>query len=250
MWGFCNISTVKKRPIFVQENRFGIKPFYYLLTKESFSFCSEISPLLSLLNKKPVPHSQTIFDYLVFNRTDQTENTFFNEIKKLQHGCKLIIKNSQLKIDKWYDLKERVSKTEGFMNPEEYKEMFTSALGLHLRSDVPVGVCLSGGIDSSSMVSTLITHLKTTTLNTFSAVYTKGQVGDESEFIDEYKSLLSNMHYTTPSAETLAKDLKHFVKALGEPIPSTSPYAQYKVIGVSSGKGSLLPSMDRVQMKN
>ena len=107
---------------------------------------------------------------------------------------------------------------------------------MRLRSDVPVGVCLSGGLDSSTIVSVLLQDFDKKDLNTFSAVYSKGQIGDETEFINEYKSLLRNMFFTTPDAETLKNDLSHFVKAHAEPIPSASPYAQYKVMKLAKGE--------------
>ena len=80
------------------------------------------------LKKNPHLTIRSIFDYLVFNRTDQTEQTFFKGIKKLQHGSQLTIKNSKLKIMKWYDLKERVSRSNGFNSAEEYRELFSEQL--------------------------------------------------------------------------------------------------------------------------
>jgi asparagine synthase (glutamine-hydrolysing) len=234
MWAFVIFDTVNKK-IFAARDRYGIKPFYFLHADKHLAFASEIPPLLSLFDRKPAPDHQSIFDYLVFNRTDQTEKTFFEEIKKLQHGHSLSIqltadgeRNGEVKIKKWYDLRKNLK--EPFNSPEEFREMFGSAVGLRLRSDVPVGVCLSGGLDSSSIVSILLKDYDKYDLNTFSAVYEKGQLGDETEYIHEYQPFLENMYYTTPTAETLQADLSDFVKAHAEPIPSTSPYAQYKVM--------------------
>lgn len=241
MWAFA-IYDREKQTTFIARDRFGIKPFYYLHTKEYFAFCSEIPPLLSLLSKKPTPDCQTIFDFLAFNRTDQTERTFFNEIKKLQHGHKLRLEHNLPPSDeirggeKWYNLRKRVSQAEGFKSHTEFKELFSSAVGLRLRSDVPVGVCLSGGLDSSSIVSVLLNDFDKKDLNTFSAVYKKGQTGDETEFIQEYRTSLKNMFFTTPDSDSLKEDLVQFVKAHGEPISSTSPYAQYKVMKLAQGK--------------
>lgn len=229
MWAFV-IYDRKKKNVFAARDRYGVKPLYYLYSNDYFAFSSEIPPLLSLLNHRPKPDYQSIFDYLVFNRTDQTERTFFEEVKKLQHGQKIILDGQRLSIKKWYDLRKQVSIIEGFKNPVEFRELFSSAVGLRLRSDVPVGVCLSGGLDSSSIISVLIHDYKKNDLNTFSAVYKKGQYGDETEFIKEYKSLLKNMFFITPDAKTLENDVSKFVKAHGEPIPDTSPYAQYKVM--------------------
>ena len=81
--GHLLFMTDIDKTIFAARDRFGIKPFYYIETNEFFAFASEIPPLLNLLPGKPNPDYQSIFDYLAFNRTDQTEHTFFNEVKKL-----------------------------------------------------------------------------------------------------------------------------------------------------------------------
>jgi asparagine synthase (glutamine-hydrolysing) len=234
MWAFAIFDKQEKR-IFASRDRYGIKPFYYIQTSSFIAFASEIPPLLILLDKKPIPDYQSIFDFLAFNRTDQTERTFFENIKKLQHGhCfELSTKPSSfvpISTVRWYNLRERVGSTQGFNSSDEFRELFTSALGLRLRSDVPVGVCLSGGLDSSSIVSVLLKNFDKKDLNTFSAVYNKGQRGYETEFILEYKPLLNNMFFTTPDEITLEHDLMKFIEAHGEPIPSTSPYAQFKVM--------------------
>ena len=240
MWAFVIYDRIEKN-IFAARDRYGIKPFYYLHTDELFAFCSEIPPLLSLLHDKPKPNYQSIFDFLVFNRTDQTENTFFNEVKKLQHGYQIRIDLNRLplgriKVERWYNLRENVSKTDGFKNVSEFKELLSSSIGFRLRSDVPLGVCFSGGLDSSSIVSILLQDYNKQDLNTFSAIYNKGDIGDESEFINEYESLLKNMFYISPTGNSLEKDLMSFVKAHAEPIPGTSPYAQFKVMELAKGK--------------
>jgi asparagine synthase (glutamine-hydrolysing) len=233
MWAFVIYDRNKKK-LFCVRDRFGIKPFYYFLDDERFIFSSEIPPILAVLKNKPTANNQVIFDYLVFNRTDQTEQTFFNEIKKLQHAHTLIISlNNELSkpvVKQWYDLRNTVKNTEGFSNPGEYREILSSAIGLRLRSDVPVGVCLSGGLDSSSIVSVLLNDHKFEDVNTFSAVYGKGKRGDESEYIKEYFRLIRNMHFTYPDSDTLYNDIDCFITAHGEPIPSTAPYAQFKVM--------------------
>ena len=236
MWAFV-IYDRQEKTIFAARDRYGIKPFYYYLTDSFLAFASEIPPLLRLLPGKPEPDQQSIFDYLVFNRTDQTERTFFSDIKKLQHGHCFSLNPadslSALPIRKWYDLRNRVTNAEGFETPNAFYDMFSSAVGLRLRSDVPVGVCLSGGLDSSSIVSVLLKEYQQKDLNTFSAVYPPGWYGDESEFINLYRPELKHMFFTTPDAMTLQADLATFVRAHAEPIPSTSPYAQFKVMALA-----------------
>ena len=146
------------------------------------------------------------------------------------------ISNRVIQISEWYNLKNNITKTVGFKSGDEFRELFSSSVGLHLRSDVPVGVCLSGGLDSSSIVSVLLKDFNKTDLNTFSAIYETGQSADESKYIYEYRPFLSNMFYAYPTHETLNTDLTCFIKAHAEPIPSTGPYAQYKVMELAKGK--------------
>ncbi|MCW3076540.1 MAG: asnB2, partial [Bacteroidetes bacterium] len=235
MWAFA-VYDKENNSIFAARDRFGVKPFYYYGDKNFFSFCSEIPPLLDLLPHNPRPDNQSIFDFMVFNRTDQTENTFFKEVKKLPHGHKINISLNGAVITKWYDLKQRVKQAKGFESAEEFKNLLTSAITLRLRSDVPLGVCLSGGIDSSSIVSTMLLDPANKNINTFSAVYRKGQRGDETEFINEFSSTVKNMNFVTPTGDSLEQDLTEFLTAHAEPIPTTGAYAEYKVMQLAHEK--------------
>ena len=80
MWAFVIYDKIENT-IFGARDRFGIKPFYYLQTPDFFAFASEIPSLLTLLPRKSKPDYQSIFDYLAFNRTDQTECTFFQRLR-------------------------------------------------------------------------------------------------------------------------------------------------------------------------
>lgn len=234
MWAFA-IFNIENRTLFISRDRYGIKPFYYFQNEDIFAFASEIPSLLKILPGKPEANYRAIFDYLVFNRTDQNEETFFKGIFKLQHGHSMLIQiNEKVEISKpirWYSLKAEIDRNfNNRLTIEEFKDLFIDSVRIRLRSDVPVGVCLSGGLDSSAIVSTLIKEFERKDLNTFSAVYGKGAYGDETEFIKLFEAELKNMYYTTPSKDSLIKDLMSFIKVHAEPIPSTSPYAQYKVM--------------------
>jgi asparagine synthase (glutamine-hydrolysing) len=227
MWAFV-IFNRHDKTIFAARDRYGIKPFYYYFDGGQFIFASEIQAILGELKNKQQANDAIIFDFLIFNRTDQSEETFFKNIKKLKHGHHLKIANDRVSIQKWYDLKSNLK--EPFKNTDEYIETFRSTIEWRMRSDVPVGVCLSGGLDSSSIVSILLKDFQKSDINTFSAVYNPGQLGDESEYIHEFTDQLKSMHFTRPTAESFYADMHQFVKVHAEPIPSTSPYAQYKVM--------------------
>lgn len=228
MFAFA-VHDKQRRRTFIARDRYGIKPLYYYQNNKRLLFASEIQSILAVLGEGQIdPNYQSIFDYIAFNRTDQTTDTFFKNIQKLQHGHFIDIKEEIPQVSQWYDLKNNLGKP--FESAEHYRDIFSSSVGLRLRSDVPVGVCLSGGLDSSSIVSTLLKDYQKYDLNTFSAVYGKGEKGDESDYINLYRNQLRNMHFVTPSADSLFADMHDFVAAHGEPVPSTSPYAQFKVM--------------------
>jgi asparagine synthase (glutamine-hydrolysing) len=234
MWAIA-IHDKEKNRVFAARDRYGIKPFYYSFVKGELLFSSEIQSILEVSPAKKEADESVLLDYLLFNRTEQSEYTFFKGIKKLMHGHCFTLDLTggaidELKPIKWYDLEKEVSKARGFEQATEYRKAFNEAVKLRLRSDVPLGVCLSGGLDSSSIASVIMDDFNKKDLNTFSAVYDASFSGDESKFIKLYEDKPGDRHYITPSAETLLEDLEKFVDCHGEPLPSTGPYAQYKVM--------------------
>ena len=231
MWAFVIYDRLNQE-LFCARDRYGVKPFYYYHDSSQFLFGSEIPALLAALGNKVSVDNEVMFDYMVYNRTDQSERTFFREIKKLQHGQVLKIRTGspEIKPVKWYNLRERLAGGIPFSSAAAFRETFDSAVGLRLRSDVPVGICLSGGLDSSSIVSTLLSRFNKSDINTFSAVYENGQKGNESDFIQEFSPFIKTMHYVKPSGDDLYRDLSCFVHTHAEPFPTTSIYAHYKVM--------------------
>jgi asparagine synthase (glutamine-hydrolysing) len=230
MFAFVILDT-HSMEIFGARDRFGIKPFYYYHDNDVFIFASDIPPLLSQLKEKPRAEDSIIFDYLVFNRTNHTEKTFFKEIRKLPHGHTISIKSGEVKIRKWYDLSLNIMKYHGSkFEEQEFLEELKNSINLQLRSDVPVGTCLSGGLDSSAITSLILLNDNRKMLHSFSAVYGAGQSGDESEYISEFNNSNLAQHYTYPTSTSLFEDLDNFNASLSEPVPTSSCYAEYKVM--------------------
>jgi asparagine synthase (glutamine-hydrolysing) len=221
------IYDKKTKELFVARDRFGIKPFYYHLDQNRIIFASEQRAILPFLANR-APNSRAIYEYLVYNRTDQGDYTFFQDIRKLPHGSRAMVKDGELKIEKWYVLKDHLK--EPFSDAQEFYHTFKESIKFRLRSDVPVGVCLSGGLDSSGIVSVLIKEFNKRDINTFSAVYEKGDEADESVFIDEFKRELKNMYFINPSAQSLMADLKSFIDCHSEPVATLGSYAQFRVM--------------------
>ncbi|GAA4400229.1 asparagine synthase (glutamine-hydrolyzing) [Nibrella viscosa] len=230
MWAFV-IYDRREKTLFAARDRFGVKPFYYYLSNDTFVFASEIPPIFEHVQRlqQPLhPDDTVLYNYLLHSRTDLDENTFVRQIKKLKHGHSLTIRRHTVGINRWYRLDEQLES--GWESPEAYYDVFESSVKLRLRSDVPVGICLSGGLDSSSVASTLITGLHQTDYYAFSAVYGEGRRGDERSFIRAYEPQLPNLVYVHPTEESLLADFDELMRCHFEPFGGLSIYSQFKVM--------------------
>jgi len=237
MFSFAIFDTEHKS-LFLARDRFGIKPLYYYLDGERFIFSSELKVFKKALSNLTV-NNTAMYNYLVFNRTDYDENTFFKDVKRLPHGHKILIENGKVSMQRWYHLRENLKK--GYDSAEELRYDLTDSVKLRLRSDVPVGVCLSGGLDSSCIVSIMKKSLKVNNLQTFSVVYGKGKYGDESEYIDEFKDAIGkNMHKVCLTSEDILSDISDVVYYIEEPVPQTAPFIHYQVMKLAKGKAVVL----------
>jgi asparagine synthase (glutamine-hydrolysing) len=234
------IYDTQTKTVFGARDRFGIKPFYYYLNSEQFVFASEIKAVLPLL-KDVKPNNKSIFEYLAYNRCDQSNETFFDSIFKIPHGHRFTLTNGKLSIKRWYHLEASLNYPTP-STPEAYRKELQKSVQLRLRSDVPIGVCLSGGIDSSTLTSILYNDFNLKELKTFSGVFEKGHWADESKFINAYNGKLKNMHFVTPTGESFYNEFEQFITSQCEPMPSVSPYAQYKVMQLA--KGNVVVTLD------
>lgn len=233
-WAFV-IWHLPSGEVFGARDRYGIKPFYYLRTEDSFAFASEIKALLPFSARKA--NNGKVFDYLVYNRTDHTNDTLFEEIKKVPHGHYFKISGDRVAFERWYSLADTV-----IYNPElsevnaveAFRGLLDQSIQLRLRSDVPVGVSLSGGLDSSSLLGSMLEIDNSSNVNTFSAIYKGFEHADESKFIDLFSDQKIQMHFTQPNDKSIFNDIDSFVYAHGEPTTSIGPYAQYKVMELAS----------------
>ena len=157
MWGFALFDKRKKR-LFCARDRFGIKPFYYFFDGERFLFASEIKALLANPGVSRKPNDAVIYDYLAYGLLDHTEETFFTGIMQLPPAHYLILEDSNVSIRRYWDLdsQNKLDLGMGERADKEYArrfyDLFEDSIRLHLRSDVAIGSCLSGGLDSSSIV--------------------------------------------------------------------------------------------------
>ncbi|MGB6082523.1 MAG: asparagine synthase (glutamine-hydrolyzing) [Xanthobacteraceae bacterium] len=212
---------------------FGIKPFYYSSSAESFLFASEQPALLSL-RKSPVRADlQRAYDYLVHGDYDSNSRTFIGDVNHLQPGHLLEadLKTGRLaKLRCWWrpDIAERTDLSFA-QATDAVREMFLDNVRFHLRSDVPLGAALSGGIDSSAVVCAMRQVEPQAPIHTFSYIASGTPLSEESwvDLVNAHVGAIG--HKVTATATDLARDLDEMIQAQGEPFGSTSIYAQYRV---------------------
>ena len=162
----------KRRVLFGARDRLGIKPFYYRLAPKTFLFGSEIKALLAYPEVQPQLNRTAIPEYLAFGYLSG-EETFFTGINKLMPGHTLELKETgELKVEPYWDLKipeDEDAKPESYYI-ENYRRLLEEATVSHLMSDVPLGMFLSGGLDSSA-VAALMTRIRRAPIETFSVGY-------------------------------------------------------------------------------
>lgn len=158
MFGFAIWDRVAEC-LYLVRDRFGVKPLYYAEWKGALYFASEIKALAAA-GVPLEPDTDTWSMYLNYGAYDHDAATFFRGIHKLPPGHYLSWKDGRKTIHCWYDLAERLGMLPRDSRPdhivmEEYGEILKDAIRIRFRSDVSVGVCLSGGLDSSTLVALL-----------------------------------------------------------------------------------------------
>jgi asparagine synthase (glutamine-hydrolysing) len=230
-------DTLKKR-LFAARDRFGIKPLYMVSTESGVAFASEIKQLLGLPGVSGRLNVPRVHDFLAAGVCDHTAETMFADVFQLRGGECAVVDASRsgrivAEIRRWYAVaNERISITESEA-AERFRALLSESVNLHLRSDVPVGSCLSGGLDSSSIVCLMAGLLGTrnggTPLNTVSACYPNKSV-DEKPFMDQVVgATASTPHFVFPRAEDVFARASDITWHQDEPFGSTSIFAQWCV---------------------
>ncbi len=179
MWALA-IWNQRKRELFCSRDRFGVKPFYYFLTDDVFIFASEIKAILPALDGCPSPDGGVIYDYLLRGELCYGPETFFERIKRLEPAHNLTISANSVKKQRYWNYRARSHEYDYSRPIDTFRELFQDAVSLRLRSDVPVGMALSGGLDSTSVLAAARKH-RGDAIKSFSAIF-PGYEYDESRY--------------------------------------------------------------------
>ena len=218
MFAFA-IWDSNRRRLFVARDRVGIKPLYYFQSDSSLWFASELK---SIISDPDVPRNldpSAIRRFLAFNYVPG-EQTLFKGLQKLLPGHYLIAENGQLNIRRYWDLRftEQRSKMSMEEAAEELRELLAATVKDHMIADVPVGILLSGGMDSSAVLSFAVQNTEKR-IKTFTVGFDGNQVVDERPFARMAANRFGTEHFETSiTAEDFWNFLPAYVRHMEEPI--------------------------------
>ena len=242
MWAFA-IYDKEKEIIFCSRDRFGIKPFYYTEVDNKFIFGSEIKQLLEFYNENYV-NETILVDYLMYGLEEHTNETFFKNIYKLEQSHNLIynLKTNKTNIYKYFGLEfeKRLDNLSEEESISEIKEKLENAIELRLRSDVTVGTCLSGGLDSSSIAAIASKKYFEMTGKQFMAIHAKSieKKTDESHFAREVTLHCNlNMIEVEPQLDDITNSVEEVIYTQEEPFGGPSIFMQYFVMKKAKENG-------------
>jgi asparagine synthase (glutamine-hydrolysing) len=234
MWSFALYDHSQKH-VFCSRDRFGIKPFYYADNGEDFVFCSEIKQVLASFDRNVV-NLPVLLDYLVLGLSEHSSETFFANVHSLPGGCNLVYDMSthRFVISRYYELlpDQALRNADEVTAIAEYRQLLEDSVRLRLRSDVRVGVCLSGGLDSSSIASIAASRNSAEFAPPISAITaaSTNPENDESAFAElvAKKSGL-DLNLCTPTTEDFVSSIEDVVRVQEEPFSGPSLVMQYYV---------------------
>lgn len=245
MFAFVIWDETEKK-LFCARDRFGEKPFFYNYQKgKGFVFASEMKALFALGIQREMD-SEMMFNYLndhyIISDPSDRSRTFYNGIQRLEQGHHLTVMpdGNLIKKNYWTLDQQLVNSDLNFQEAcEKFKDLFYQSISRRLRSDVPVGSSLSGGLDSSSIVCAIneLTNGKHVSQNSFSARFSDFDK-DEGKYIDYVIDKTAvKANYVWPDESGFLTDFRDLCYHQEEPFPSASIYAQYTVMKLAKEKG-------------
>src|ERR1039458_1735571 len=232
MWGLIIVDLLRDDAI-ICRNALGIKPVYLWRTAGMLAIASEIKQFSALPGFRAIVNRDTAAEYLATGYENHSE-TFFEGVHPLPAATWIRVSLRTLDETEpqkyWYPQRIPVAVYDGDQAAALLMYKFERSLRHHLRSDVPVGCALSGGLDSASIALVVDTlQGRSVALDTFTAEFPTFQQ-DESEYANIVNEAIhSQPHSIFPRPETFLEDLDHFTWAHDEPVSTLSVYAGYCV---------------------
>lgn len=232
MWAFA-LYDIEKNEIIFSRDPFGIKPLYYGFLNGAFYFASEPKALRAASKVFSIPDEISITLFIEHAYLDRGAWTFFEKIKRFPHASYAVISLNSPKLvikpHSYWRPPTTLSKINYNDAVVELQRLLSNSIKLHLRGDVPIGACLSGGIDSSAIVSIASKEHKQR-FKTFTVFYSKHEQVNERKWAEKIiQHTQSNGIFVEPTFEAFMEDFNALIYAQDEPFGTTSIYAQYAI---------------------
>ncbi|MCC6680082.1 MAG: asparagine synthase (glutamine-hydrolyzing) [Phycisphaeraceae bacterium] len=229
MWAFA-LWDQRQRRLFCSRDRFGVKPFYYMLSDEAFIFASEVKAILPALPDRPRPNERVIHQFLVDRLQYHDRETFFDGILRLPPAHNLSLKDGRAQLQRYWDY-DTISHHYDLADPAAtLRDLLDEATAIRLRSDVPTGLALSGGLDSTSVLSCMKKHRPQQHFHAFSARFT-GSRFDESPYTQQAAEHFGvQLHWIDYDADRFVDDLRDVIWHLDFPMLNYQPLAIMQVM--------------------
>ena len=219
MFAFALWDTAKRRLILARD-RFGEKPLYYGVFDGKLVWASEPKAMLAHPSVSPQLDLNALRHYVSFDYVP-APMSIYKGISKLPAAHVLIVENGEISTRRYWELHWSDAGTEGVRGPEELRELLSDAVRMRLVSDVPLGILLSGGIDSSTIAALAVQHANET-VKTFSIGFEEDSF-DESKYARQVSRHLGTEHYEDKLSAEKAGDLITEIAAwLDEPLSDGS----------------------------
>lgn len=230
MFAFALWDSSRQR-LFAARDRLGIKPFYYYWNGYRFVFASEIKAILAAIPTAREPDYPYLCRFVETGQLSDGERTFFRDIKALPPAHYLTVGSSGLCAKRYWDFDwERAQRDYDYSQPEEtLLALIRDSVRLRLRSDVPVGTCLSGGLDSTTVVA-LASSMLPPSMHSFSSVYSQPGY-DEGHFVEiAARTLNTNSHVVSPRPDEFLETLEKITWYMDGPTAAPGVYSQWFVM--------------------
>jgi asparagine synthase (glutamine-hydrolysing) len=217
----------KRRALFCARDRFGIKPFYYTLVDGVFFFASEVKALLPFLTDVATD-VEGLKDYLTFQFCLDGK-TLFKGVRELPPGHVLEVRNGTVTTKRYWDVYYRRDwdHTMSYFS-ERTRHLLEESVGLHLRSDVPVGAYMSGGLDSSIVAALASRHQRG--LLGFNGKFLEGDAYDESRYARDVADQCGfTLHEATITALDFVESIQRVIYHLDYPVAGPGSFPQFIV---------------------
>lgn len=235
MWAFA-IWDVRRKRLFASRDRLGVKPFYYFKDNDKLIFASEIKAI-TIVHDLHHANLMKVHDYLRYGYRTSDGSTFFSDVHELRPGHNLVVDGDELKSSRYWQLtQDETSVDSDAVLRDRFTSLLEDAVRLRFRSDVPVALLQSGGLDSSAICRIVDDDIESGRIASDSVIaFTAVFPGFEDNEQVRVRELIATCKHVqlvelTPTADHILAQLPQFVAGMGEPVANVTSFVHWQIM--------------------